>query len=65
MVEILDWDEGKCFFKSVEIVEIPWLGGPVVRTWHFSLQGSSGKLDRKSTRLNSSHSGQSRMPSSA
>ena len=44
MVEILDWDEGKCFFKSVEIVEIPWLGGPVVRTWHFSLQGSSGKL---------------------
>ena len=25
----------------------------------------SGKLDRKSTRLNSSHSGESRMPSSA
>ena len=26
---------------------------------------NGGKLDRKSTRLNSSHSGQSRMPSSA
>ena len=44
MVEILDWDESKCFFKTVEIVEIPWLGGSVVRTWQFSLQGSSGKL---------------------
>lgn len=44
MVETLDWDEGKCFFKSVEIEGIPWLGGPVVRIWHFSLQGPSGKL---------------------
>ena len=29
------------------------------------LKGSPRKLDRKSTRLNSSHSGESRMPSSA
>lgn len=42
MVEILDWDEGKCFFKSVEIVGIPQLGGPVVRPWDFHCRGLVG-----------------------
>ena len=35
-------------------------------TWRFVLMpGTLERLDRKSTRLNSSHSGESRMPSSA
>ena len=39
------------------------LGGDILATDFFRRQ--TKLLDRKSTRLNSSHSGQSRMPSSA
>ena len=49
--------------KLVDIIDI--------RYWHYKVDGlyapEGGKnlADRKSTRLNSSHSGESRMPSSA
>ena len=41
------------------------VGGAVKATLGFLLIGAGATLDRKSTRLNSSHSGESRMPSSA
>ena len=39
--------------------------GPIGATGAQGIQGVTGPTDRKSTRLNSSHSQQSRMPSSA
>ena len=43
-----------------------WMGSDLNGTARFvGMGGAMGALDRKSTRLNSSHSQQSRMPSSA
>ena len=47
-----------------EALRAGWLAGWGPRTVEFE-QRVSARLDRKSTRLNSSHSQQSRMPSSA
>ena len=44
---------------------MPDFGVPKEKIVFISGIGCSGRLDRKSTRLNSSHSQQSRMPSSA
>ena len=40
-------------------------GDKVFRTYFINNRGDEAMGDRKSTRLNSSHSGESRMPSSA
>ena len=42
-----------------------WMGLPELTRWHYVPVGLGLLLDRKSTRLNSSHRGESRMPSSA
>ena len=44
---------------------VPVVDGKVVFSKEFQIPGMSQKQDRKSTRLNSSHKVQSRMPSSA
>ena len=64
---------------AVLVLRLGMMGGvdPVQAEWYLAGQGGqqipqdltnirgTGNLDRKSTRLNSSHSQQSRMPSSA
>ena len=53
---------------AMDAVELPWTDPPAALLWHL-LQALVVQVppapDRKSTRLNSSHSQQSRMPSSA
>ena len=56
-----------CYVLGSAITTIPasLLMGAVGRRAGFQLGTACGMLDRKSTRLNSSHKSQSRMPSSA
>ena len=54
--------------KSDKVYEVDLLEvspGQCVVNFRYGRRGSTLKEDRKSTRLNSSHSGESRMPSSA
>ena len=58
----------KYIFKSKVTINYPHEKGPLsprFRGEHALRRYPSGEEDRKSTRLNSSHSQQSRMPSSA
>ena len=51
--------------KHVELVQNLGIGGAVQTGYLYALENNYDIADRKSTRLNSSHSGGSRMPSSA
>ena len=55
LIRTIEW--GKGFFDAIELDN--WLSAAA------SLRGAMESADRKSTRLNSSHSTRSRMPSSA
>ena len=50
-------------YEMVQIVDVE--NGNRFETYTIAGEPGSGMIDRKSTRLNSSHSGQYRMPSSA
>ena len=50
---------------NIAVIKGDGIGPEVVTQAMKVLDAVGEKLDRKSTRLNSSHSGQSRMPSSA
>ena len=54
-------------YREVLAAELPWLDGVVraKRSQHVPVVLTENEVDRKSTRLNSSHIQKSRMPSSA
>ena len=64
VVELEDSGRVRAYFPlKEELSATQWIGGVIIISPMYGLEICSG--DRKSTRLNSSHSGQSRMPSSA
>ena len=48
-----------------ELLDVPSTGHSTPQSYKYEYDSDIEILDRKSTRLNSSHSGESRMPSSA
>ena len=70
---------GEVYSKKVNVNDVAWISGDegnlvgksqLTDIWNQANKGLQGiyrdwETDRKSTRLNSSHSGESRMPSSA
>ena len=61
---VVTWEQGKGWHSASVIPYGPIMMDPAAAVLHYGQEIFEG-IDRKSTRLNSSHSGESRMPSSA
>ena len=63
-VDFAQWYTDIC--RKAELVEYASVKGfTILRPYGYAIWENIQSIDRKSTRLNSSHSGESRMPSSA